>query len=754
MKKWIDDIFYSFPVQLMVLHLRNNLLLIVSWLVLGLLMTGKVGKLFGVNFLFLSPEYLGEVNFISFYFLGMAFGSFFISWNLTTYMLDAHLFPFLACLSRPFTKFCLNNFIIPLTFLFFYFYYTIHFQWYFEYWSAATIAYNMLGFILGFITLVLLASVYFQLTNKDVFNLINKQKKLAPKSVNQIAEEKTEKEMVRFRTGENQWRVETYLTESLKPRLVRSVDHYDDKLLLSVFKQNHLNALIVQLFGLVLLLTLGCLIDNAWFRMPAGASVFILASVLVAVTGAIVYWFNRWSLSIFLLLLIGINIITGYNIFNHKNKGYGLDYKVSPANYSSAYLEKICNTKNVNEDITNTLQILNKWRANFKEDPRMIVFCVSGGGMKASVWAMQVLQQADSLMQGKLMEQTALITGASGGMIGMAYMRELLLQQYLGKKVDFYDKRHIDLISKDLLNSIAFTIVTNDLFLPWAKFESGGYTYRKDRGYIFEKQLNENTAYLLNKKLSDYRDYERSATIPMMMVTPSIVNDGRRLIISPQGVSYMMKAPIGFRQSNTVEIDAVDYGRLFSQQNAYNLKFTSALRMNATYPYILPNVYLPSKPNIEVMDAGFRDNYGMLSATRFVHVFKDWILENTSGVVLIQVRGSDKPEEIIPKDGEGMVESMLNPLGIASQILELQDYEHGNNLGFLYDLLGEDKFDIIRFTYEPSQINQRASMTFHLTTREKNDIMQAYFMEENQKSLLQLVRLMGNGEPVLGKIKE
>jgi hypothetical protein len=742
MKKWIDDIFYSFPVQLVVLHLRNNLLLIISWLVLGLLMTGKVGKLFGVNFLFLSPEYLGEVNFISFYFLGMAFGSFFISWNLTTYMLDAHLFPFLACLSRPFTKFCLNNFIIPLIFLFYYFYYTIHFQRYFEFWSAATIAYNILGFILGFITLVLLASVYFQLTNKDVFNLINRQKKLAPKSVNQIAEDKVEKEMVRFRTGENQWRVETYLTESLKPRLVRSVDHYDDKLLLSVFKQNHLNALIVQLFGLVLLLTLGCLIDNVWFRMPAGASIFILASVLVAVTGAIVYWFNRWSLSIFLLLLIGINIITGYNIFNHKNKGYGLDYKVPPAKYSTAHLEKICTAKNVNEDITNTLQILNKWRANFQEDPRMVIFCVSGGGMKASVWAMQVLQQADSLMHGKLMEQTALITGASGGMIGMAYMRELQLQQHLGKEVDFYDKKHIDLISKDLLNSIAFTIVTNDLFLPWAKFESGGYTYRKDRGYIFEKQLNENTDYLLNKKLSDYRDYERSAVIPMMMITPSIVNDGRRLIISPQGVSYMMKAPIGFRQSNTVEIDAVDYGRLFSQQNAYNLQFTSALRMNATYPYILPNVYLPSKPNIEVMDAGFRDNYGMLSATRFVHVFKDWIVQNTSGVVLIQVRGSDKPDNIIPKDEEGMVESMLNPLGIASQILELQDYEHGNNLGFLYDLLGEDKFDIIRFTYEPSQINQRASMTFHLTTREKNDIMQAYFMEKNQQSLGKLSRLI------------
>ena len=649
-------------------------------------------------------------------------------WNLTTYMLDAHHFPFLACLSRPFTKFCLNNFIVPLAFLAFYLLYSIHFQWYFEFWSAERIIYNIIGFIAGFITVVLLSSAYFQLTNKDVFNLLKKQDNVTPQGVKALVSEKRKKELARFRTESTTWRVETYLTESLKPRRVRSVAHYEDNLLLSVFKQNHLNALIVQLFSLVLLLTLGCLIDNAYFRIPAGASVFILASVLISITGAIVYWFNRWSLSIFLLLLIGINMLTSYDIFNHKNKGYGLNYNNELPPYSTENLESLCHPDTVQKDITKTLQILDNWRCNFEEDPKMVIFCVSGGGMKASVWAMQVLQQADSLMQGKLLNHTALITGASGGMIGMAYMRELLLQKRLGESVDFYSDEHIDRVSKDLLNSIAFTIVSNDLFLPWARFESGGYTYRKDRGYIFEKQLNENTDFLLDKKLRDYRPYEQDATIPMMMITPSIVNDGRRLIMSPQQVSYMMKAPIGIQRRNTVEIDAVDYGRLLAKQDAYNLNFTSALRMNATYPYILPNVYLPTKPNIEVMDAGFRDNFGMLSTTRFIHVFKDWIQENTSGVVLIQVRGSDKLDEIVSKDDEGMIESLLNPLGIAGQILELQDYEHGNNIGFLFDLLGEDMFDIIRFTYQPSQMNQRASMTFHLTTREKQDIMGAYFL--------------------------
>ena len=73
-----------------------------------------------------------------------------------------------------------------------------------------------------------------------------------------------------------------------------------------------------------------------------------------------------------------------------------------------------------------------------------------------------------------------------------------------------------------------------------------------------------------------------------------------------------------------------------------NLRFLSALRMNATYPYLLPNVWLPSRPIIDVVDAGLRDNYGQETSLRFLHVFKDWIKENTQGVLIIQVRSRQK----------------------------------------------------------------------------------------------------------------
>ncbi|MBK7871082.1 MAG: patatin-like phospholipase family protein [Saprospiraceae bacterium] len=383
----------------------------------------------------------------------------------------------------------------------------------------------------------------------------------------------------------------------------------------------------------------------------------------------------------------------------------------------------------------------NKKHPNDK--PKMVFLCVSGGGLRSATWSMNVVQTADSLLQGDLLRQTALISGASGGMIGMAYMRELLLQEQQGKLVGLYDPAHLQSISQDLLNSIAFTIVTNDMFLPWGRFKSGNYTYNKDRGYIFEKQLNENTQGLLNKALGDYQKPEANAQIPMMYITPMIINDARRLIISPQNVSFMMTPPIGTLYPDAVEVDAVDFGWLFQHQDAQNLRFLTALRMNATYPYVLPNVYLPSKPGIEVMDAGLRDNYGILSATRFIHVFKDWILENTGGVVLVQISSSEKIEKIPPSDRQGVVQMLFNPLGIANQIIILQEFEQDASIGFLYDILGKENFEIIRFVYRPGDKNRRrASVSFHLTKGELEGVINAINNPDNQSSLRHLTEAL------------
>lgn len=328
-------------------------------------------------------------------------------------------------------------------------------------------------------------------------------------------------------------------------------------------------------------------------------------------------------------------------------------------------------------------------------------------------------------------------------MLGAAYMREIYLRQQRGEAVSIRDSVFIEDIGKDLLNPVTFAVIANDLFFPITTFRSGNFTYRKDRGYLFENQLNENCRGFFSKRLADYRHLEKEAAIPMMVVSPFILNDARRMLISPQGVSYLMKPHDQGRLAAQVEIDGVDFGKLFGRQQADSLSFTSALRMNCTYPLILPNVWLPSNPSIEAMDAGFRDNYGITLAARFVHTFRDWILENTGGVVFVQIRCWQKIDPIVKSDTKGILHSLATPATAAANLTAMQDFDQDNTLALLDDVLGQNKLEVVRFLYRPVRKENEASMSLHLSTREKLDVLRAFYAPENQASMAALKQILG-----------
>jgi hypothetical protein len=214
------------------------------------------------------------------------------------------------------------------------------------------------------------------------------------------------------------------------------------------------------------------------------------------------------------------------------------------------------------------------------------------------------------------------------------------------------------------------------------------------------------------------------------------------MLISPQGVSYLMRPNAG-RLAAQVEIDGVDFGRFFAEQQADSLAFSSAMRMNCTYPFILPNVWLPTTPAIEVLDAGFRDNYGLGLAIRFVHVFKDWIRENTGGVVFVQIRCWDKRHPIIPSDDKGVFENMYTPAEAAGgNITDIQDFDQDNALALLNDALGGNRVEMVRFHYRPVRKNREASLSFHLSRREKLDIYEAFYTADNQASVKALKQVL------------
>ncbi len=741
------QIYYSFPVRLLSLHFRNHLVLIGLWVFLLLLMTGEVGRFFGMHYLLLTPEFRGEVGFWSFFITGAAFGAYVMIWNLTTYLLTANRFPFLATLSAPFTKFSLNNGVIPLVFLAIYLVSSILFQKHDELNKTPEVLTNIAGFLLGAAGLVSVLAGYLYFTNKDIGWFLRPGEFIPMPGAKLLAPGQRLPTLWEIREGATRWRVDTYLTERLRPRLVRSVAHYNSKMLSQVFRQNHFNAVVVQIIMLVLLMVLGAFMESEWVRIPTGATVFILASMAMSMFGAITFWFRQWGTLIFVSLLLMVNYITSFGLFNYRNRAYGLDYR--PENrveYSYPALEKLCTRENIRRDREVTLSILNKWLAKNRTPsnpkPKLVFICVSGGGIRSSLWTMQVLQKADRTTGGKLLRQSMLITGASGGMLGAAYLRELYLRQQEGALLSVHDSSYIEDVGKDLLNPVTFSIISNDLFYPASTFQFANYTYRKDRGYLFESQINENCQGILSKRLADYRRAERDAAIPMLIMSPFVLNDARRLLISPQGVSYLMKPHDTGRLSAQLEIDGVDFGRLFAGLQADSLAFTSGLRMNCTYPFILPNVWLPTNPSIEAMDAGFRDNYGVTLAVRFAHTFRDWILANTGGVIIVQVRCWQKIDPIPKSDAKGILHSLMNPINAATHLTSMQDFEQDEMLALLDDAMGKNKVELVRFIYNPVRKENEASLSLHLSTREKLDVLQSFYAPENQANLKYLQQVL------------
>jgi hypothetical protein len=402
------------------------------------------------------------------------------------------------------------------------------------------------------------------------------------------------------------------------------------------------------------------------------------------------------------------------------------------------------------------LSILDNWRAKFgEENPRIAFVCVSGGGKRAAVWTLNALQHADSITQGGLIKNTFLITGASGGLIGASYYRELALQEHQGNRVDRNHRRHIHSISADNLNPLIFSLLANDLFVGFTRYEYNGIPYKRDRGYTFEAQLNQITEGFMDKPLSAYREPEQRSLIPVTILSPTVVTDGRKLYISSQPVSFMnADLTLGGTYSNA-KISGVDFQRLFAEQGASDLRFLSALRMCATFPYITPTTSLPSQPPIEIMDAGISDNFGISDAVRFISAFKDWINENTSGVVLVCIRDSPKLSRITEKKNLNIIEQFSQPISsVYNNFENFQDITNDNLVSYANTWL-KDCIERVDIEYQAEtyvnilnamdsirQNNARASLSWRLTTREKQGIINNIHTASNHAELVRLKALL------------
>jgi hypothetical protein len=222
-----------------------------------------------------------------------------------------------------------------------------------------------------------------------------------------------------------------------------------------------------------------------------------------------------------------------------------------------------------------------------------------------------------------------------------------------------------------------------------------------------------------------------------MLFSSTVTRDGRKMMMCSQPISFMMRNRPDSVHGMPGEPDAIDFCAFFRRQDPHGLRMLSMLRINATFPYVLPNVWLPTDPVVDVMDAGVRDNFGQESMVRFLHVFRDWLRDNTGGIVFIQIRDRRSGEWEVPSGPEGLVGMFTKPMTVIQyNWMKMQDYYQDEMVNYAGHF--GIPFQKISFNYVPSRKSTAAALNFHLTAKEKNDIRESLHLSAND-SVFRLV---------------
>jgi hypothetical protein len=323
--------------------------------------------------------------------------------------------------------------------------------------------------------------------------------------------------------------------------------------------------------------------------------------------------------------------------------------------------------------LLNNAEVLFAWRNLVGErwegrKPKLVIVTLSGGGIRASVWTSVVLRKLEATLGADFPYHIRLITGASGGMVAGSYyatsLRPPPAEVLGGGRATFADlhgtsiDEFVDRMATDQLDAVAGRMIFGDVPAALAPFARGD-----DRGRTLEEtwiRWTGGPTSPLGRPLQSYAADERMGWRPSLVYTPMMVEDGRRLLISNLDLAFATRNVGGLliepssrkierptiqggdfdlsihEEDDVFSLSAVEFFRLFP--DAHDFRVTTATRMSASFPWVSPAINLPTLPPRRIVDAGYYDNYGVNLTALWLSKMSGWLRENTSGVLVVQVR--------------------------------------------------------------------------------------------------------------------
>ncbi len=155
------------------------------------------------------------------------------------------------------------------------------------------------------------------------------------------------------------------------------------------------------------------------------------------------------------------------------------------------------------------------------------------------------------------------------------------------------------------------------------------------------------------------------------------------------------------------------------------------------------------------MDAGISDNFGMSDAVRFLYSFNEWVSENTSGVIFISIRDSPKLGAVLARKGQTIIDDMTQPISsVYNNFENFQDITSDLLIGQAHNWMNvpihridiqyqaETYLPILQKMDSIRQTSARASLSWRLTTREKDGIVKNIYSRQNMSEINKLLELL------------
>ncbi|HPF10757.1 MAG TPA: hypothetical protein PKW08_08080 [Flavobacteriaceae bacterium] len=248
-----------------------------------------------------------------------------------------------------------------------------------------------------------------------------------------------------------------------------------------------------------------------------------------------------------------------------------------------------------------------------KHNTTLFLIASHGGGLKANVWTLNVLNTLQIESKGALLDNTIALSGASGGSLGLALYTGLYQQD--GKNFIAIQQK-IDTLSRQNYTSIdlTFTFGLDSYRKIWPFNQRLGvrdrpyYAMRKYQNHIEDQKSNT----LSDTSFRDYwlRAYERTGYYPSLIMNTASTKGSRGILWSVKPNHFESLFPFAENLATLYQNKTLPYYQAVSTTNRF--------------PVFSPAAKIPGYGHF--IDAGAIDNSGLLGCLD-VH---NYLLRNTT----------------------------------------------------------------------------------------------------------------------------